>query len=128
PGESVLTIEASRPPVPEEGKTNTSCRVCSALWRPLMTSFCSAAYSWPRWLIIGSESARSTTSGHGVGPGIINKGLRGIVGFSSLEPLHVILKAMIAEPQATRVPGEAVDEMLQRGEITREALIDLLRT
>ena len=35
---------------------------------------------------------------------------------------------MIAEPQVPRVPSEPIDDLLQRGEITREGLVDLLRT
>ena len=73
PGLSVLTRAASQAPVPVAGNISTGLVVpntgliFSSSRRP------SAWNSGPRWSIVGSEMARSTSSGTLVGPGICKK-------------------------------------------------------
>ena len=70
PGDKVLTIAASRPPVPAQVRTTISLRVPKKGWIRLVTRSSTPANSGPRWLIIWREPASRTVEGRLVGPGI----------------------------------------------------------
>ena len=69
PGDSVLTSEASRAPVPEAVRMNKSLDVMKTCLSWAVTFVISSSNSGPRWLIIGLPMASTMSSGMGVGPG-----------------------------------------------------------
>src|SRR5439155_8104376 len=70
PGESVLTIAASSPPVPALERSTMSFAVPKNVRSPPTIRSCIAANSGPRWLIIWRAPASRTADGRDVGPGI----------------------------------------------------------
>ena len=71
PGEIVLTTAASMPPVPAVVSIRTSCSVWNTRLRFSVILVLMSRNSGPRWLIIWRPMASKTSSGQGVGPGIL---------------------------------------------------------
>src|SRR5262245_46161172 len=83
PGDSVLTIAASSPPVPAQVRRMTSWRVPKEGFIASGTRPRSALNSSPRWLTIWRPPASRTEGGRAVGPGIRRLGSKRVtVGWS----------------------------------------------
>ena len=71
PGDKVLTMEASRAPVPDAVRMNRSFLVMKTCFNCSVALWISLSNSGPRWLIIGLLMASTISSGMGVGPGVL---------------------------------------------------------
>src|SRR6478735_9756475 len=104
PGESVLTIAASRPPLPAHVSIAMSPAVPKNGFMPVRIRSSIAANSGPRWLIIWRPPAVRTDGGRAVGPGIRRLGSKRSTGWVLLSGGRAVTAGRWSQIERLRAP------------------------